>query len=72
MTTVRGRNRMLAELDEIKTLFRDIDARLDTLMLNYAAVRGVSQEDIHRLADEQRSMWEGLDGYLPEDQAEEN
>lgn len=58
---------MIAELDEITKLFRNVDGRLHALLLKYAAVRGVTEKDIEKLAERERSMWESMDGYRPDE-----
>lgn len=65
--TARGKNRMITELRDIIQMFVDVDERLSRVMLTYAAVRGVTMEDIERLAEEQRLAVVALDGFLPEE-----
>ena len=45
-------------------MFVDVDERLSRVMLRYAAVRGVTMEDIERLAEEHRLEVVALDGFL--------
>lgn len=65
--TARGKNRMIGELRDTIQMFVDVDERLSCVMLVYAAVRGVTMEDIERLAEEQRLEVVALDGFLPEE-----
>lgn len=67
MLTARGKNRMITELRDTIQMLVDVDERLSHVMLTYAAVRGVTMEDIERLAEEQRLDVVALDGFLPEE-----
>lgn len=65
--TARGRNRMISELRDIIQMFVDVDERLTPVTLKYAAVRGVTMNDIEALAEEQKREFVALDGFLPDE-----
>src|SRR5262249_44429481 len=65
--TIQGKNRMIGELQDTIQLFVDVDKRLYRVMLTYAAVRGVTMEDIDRLAEEQRLKVVAFNGLLLEE-----
>ncbi len=65
--TARGRNRTIGELRDTFQLFVDVDERLASVLLTYAAVRGVTVKDLEKLSEERRLGILALDGLLPEE-----
>jgi len=65
--TARGRNRMIGELRDTIQLFVNVDSRLDSILVAYAATSRVTRDDIRMLAEEQRLEWLALDGFLPDE-----
>ena len=65
--TAQGRNRLIAELQELQELFSSVDQRVDRVTFKYSEANGVTRQKVQELIRQQREMAEALGGYLLEE-----